>query len=191
MVNATLAQCLATGDANIGFKSFVQECLSDQEIANTGNVISAEELKNLFINEQAQAASLIISLQGIADLHTQGGLTTDQLNSQNNDLNNTVIDLQNQIAEVANDIEVANQSFLQKAVNEPKKSSFLGNLQDISLGAFFLSLIVLGVILAILQLLNPNNSIANRFGGLLAAFYTLLASLIILIVVYALLLEVA
>ena len=191
MVKGDIAECLATGDANRGFKSFVQTCLSDQEIANTGNVISAEELKNLFIDEQAQSASLLVSLQGIADLRTQGGLTADQLTSQNHDLTNTVIDLQNQIAEVANKIEVANQTFLQKAVNEPKESSFLGNLQDISLGAFFLSLIVLGVILAILQLFNPNNSITNRFGGLLAAFYTLLASLIILIVVYALLLEVA
>jgi len=188
MVKGNVADCLTDKDT---FSQFVSQCLSDGDISRTGSVISNQDLKNLFIDQQAQAQSLLQSLQSISDLKNGAGLTSPDLDKQKKDLDKTIQELEDQIQKVDNQIEVANQTFIEKVIDTPTSSQVFGNLQDISLGVFFISLIVLGIILAILQLLNPQNTVSNKYGGLLAAFYTLLTFGVIIIVVYALLIEIA
>jgi len=191
MVNLDNSACLPTGTAQIGFREFVSQCLNDGDKARTGNVISYEDLKNLFIDQQAQAQSLLQNLQAIFDLKNGANINLPDLGKQKKELEKTIKVLEDQIQEVDNQIEVANQTFIEKVIDTPPSSQVFGNLQDISLGVFFISLIVLGIILAILQLLNPQNTVSNKYGGLVAAFYTLLTFGVIIIVVYALLIEIA
>ena len=188
MVKGNIATCLTNKET---FTQFVSQCLSEQDIARTSTVISGQDLKNIFTDQQAQAGSILVSLQGVSDLKGQAGITSLDLSKEKDDLDNTIKDLDDKIQDLENQIEVANQTFIGKVIDTPKSSQLLGNLQDISLGVFFLSLIVLGIILSIIQLLNPHNTVSNTYGGLLAAFYTLVVFLIIIIVIYALLIEIA
>jgi len=188
MVKGDVSSCLTNKNT---FSDFISQCLTDQDVARTGNVISKSDLTDLFTDQQAQAQSLLQSLQGLSDLKNGAGLTSPDLDKQKKELENTIQELEDQIQEVDNQIEVANQTFIEKVIDTPKNSSVLGNLQDISLSVFFISLVVLGIILAILQLLNPQNTVSNKYGGLVAALYTLLTFVVIIIVVYALLIEIA
>jgi hypothetical protein len=184
MVKGNIATCLTNKDT---FTQFVSQCLSDKDIVRTSTVIPGQDLKNLFIDQRAEASSLLQNLQSISDLKGQANLTSPDLNKQKNELDNTIQELTDKIQDVENQIEVANQTFIEKATNTPKSSQFLGNLQDISLGVFFLSLIILAIILAIIQFIKSN----SLYEGLAAAFYTLAIFFIIIIVVYALLTEIA
>jgi gas vesicle protein len=180
MVVATEARCLTSGSFNTGFQSFIQTCISSADTARSLHVINTDDIKTIFQNEQDTATDLITSFQGIQTILG----TTNVNQSKLDDLTNTLDTINKKIEDTNSEIEVENQKFISSVTDAPKKSDYLGNLQDIALGLFFFSLFLITIILTVIQYARPG-------GSLKLAGYTLLGMLVAILVIYGLLKEIA
>ena len=180
MVVATEAKCLRSGSFNAGFNSFIQQCISPSDIGRSRNIIKADDIVTIFENEQAASLDLLTTFNGIEKLRDSSDVSQGTLNNLNTQLDN----IKNKIDEIDSQIEVENQKFLTNVTTAPKKTSYLGNLQDIALGLFFFSLIIITIILSFIQYSKPE-------GSFKAAAYTFLGMVIAIVVIYGLLKEIA
>ena len=177
---ATEAQCLTSGDFNRGFQSFIKTCVSTEDNARSFNIIRAQEIDDIFVNEQASASDLLTTFNGVKVLLNNSNVNRSTLDN----LNNNLTEIQNKIEEVDSKIEVENQKFLTRVTDAPKKTDYLGNLQDVALGFFFFSLILLTIIITIIQYSKVE-------GSLKLALYTFIGMIVGIVVIFGLLKEVA
>jgi len=184
MVNLNIASCLAGGSNYNTFNSFLSTCMSSSEASQSENLITTNDIKEVFNKEQAKANDLLTALNGVKDFGATTGTDSISLVSKSLNLDEKINLLQTEIDDTNLMIETANQIFLDKLTTAPKKSSVLANLQDVSLGIFFGSLILLTIIFTILQYSKTN-------GSLKTALITFIVMVVIIVIIFAILKEVA
>jgi hypothetical protein len=184
MVNLSIASCLAGGSNYNTFTSFLSTCMDSSEFSQSVNLIKTDDIKELFNNEQAKANDLLTALNGVKDFGATTGTDSVGLVYKSLNLDEKINVLQAEIDDTTLMIETANQIFLDKIYTAPKKSSVLANLQDVSLGIFFGSLVLLTIIFTILQY-------AKTDGSLKKSLITFLVMIVIIVIIFANLKEVA
>lgn len=180
-VDNSRAQCLATGTLGSSFQDFMRQCVTEN--TNINNVINKNDLTQLLDNEAAKQDDLITSLRGIKDRMGPNSGIQDTV-SQIRTLESEIAKLNKQIQENQDSAETENQKFLEAITEAPKETSTLSNLNDVALFVFFISLVILAIVMTIIQYIRPDGSAKK------AAFTFLTMSLFILIV-YALTKEIA
>ena len=184
MVNLNIASCLAGGSNYNSFNSFLSTCMSSSESSQSINLIKTDDIKELFNKEQAKATDLLTALNGVKDFAGTTGTDSISLASKSLNIDEKINAVQTEIDDTNLMIETANQVFLDKITIAPKKSNVLANLQDVSLGIFFGSLILLTIIFTILQYSKAD-------GSLKKSLITFLVMVVIIIIIFAILKEVA
>ena len=184
MVVLTNSQCTASGAFQQGFSQFITNCVSSDDLSAINNVIRPTDINDIITTEKSIQDDLLTSLQGIKDLRSLGGLNAADQVSSAADIASQIAGINKKIQDNENETEVQNQIFLQSVTNAPKKTSRLSNLNDISLGVFFGSIFILLIVLTVIQGTKIN-------GSLTLAIYTLIGGIIVTIIIYALVKEVA
>jgi hypothetical protein len=180
----TGASCTAATGFQQGFSQFISACASDPDKANRTNIINPSEIRDIITHEQAIQEDLLTSLRGIRDLKNLGGANTVGQTESAATITAQIAEIDKQIKDIDNQTEVQNQVFLQSITSAPKKTSRLANLNDISLGIFFGSIFIFIVVITVIQGTKIN-------GSLKMALYTLIGGIVMTIVIYALVKEVA
>jgi len=184
MVVLTNSQCTANGAFQTGFSQFITTCTSPADQSTMNNIIKSSDIINIITHEKAMQDDLITSLSGIRDLRSLGGVNSADLVGKVTELNSQIAKLEQQKADNESQTDVQNQIFLQTITDAPKKTSRLANLNDVALGVFFGSIFIFTIIITIVQ--------ATKVGGSLTiAFYTFIGMIVMTIIVYALVKEVA
>ena len=184
MVVLTNSQCTANGAFQTGFSQFITTCASPADDSAMNNIIKPSDITEIITREKAIEQDLITSLTGIKDLRSLGGVSGADLVGKVSNLNSQIAKLEQEKADNENQTDVQNQIFLQTVADAPKKTSKLANLNDIALGIFFGSIFIFTIIITIVQ--------ATKVGGSLTiAFYTFIGMIVMTIIVYALVKEVA
>jgi len=158
--------------------------MSSSEASQSINLIKTDDIKELFNKEQAKANDLLMALNGVKDFGATTATDSIGLISKSLNLDEKINIIQDEIDETSLMIETSNQIFLDKMYTAPKKSNVLANLQDVSLGIFFGSLILLTIIFTILQYSKTD-------GSLKTSLITFLVMVVIIIIIFAILKEVA
>ena len=184
MVLLSKAECTASGSFRTNFDNFINQCASQSDTSSINNIINPSDITELIENEKSIEDDLLTSLQGIKDLRTQGGVSTGNLRNQITSLQSRIESIKAQIKENEDKAEVQNQIFLQSVSSSPKKTSKLGNLNDLALGIFFTSIFIFIITITIVQITKIN-------GSLTYGLYTFISMIIITLVIYALIKEVA
>jgi hypothetical protein len=185
MVVLTNSQCTGSSATfQQGFSQFITACASDPDKANMNNIINPSEINDIITREQAIQQDLLTSLTGIRDLKNLGGANAAGQATSAADIASKIADVDKEMREIDNKIEVQNQLFLQNITKAPKNTSRLANLNDISLGIFFGSIFILIIVLTVIQGTKIN-------GSLKSALFTLIGGIIMAIVIYALVKELA
>ena len=184
MVVLTNSQCTANGAFQQGFSQFITTCASSADQSAMNNIIKPNDITDIITHEKSMQDDLITSLTGIKDLRSLGGVNSSDLIGKVNELNSQITKLEQQKADNESKTDVQNQIFLQTITDAPKKTSSLANLNDVALGIFFGSIFIFTIIITLVQATKVN-------GSLKLALYTLIGMIIMTIIVYALVKEVA
>ena len=184
MVNTTDARCLAPSPVQANFNSFIQTCANSADASRQGLTFVSAYFDGLFENEEQQSTKLLSAIDSIATFISGQGIDTRQIDGQLLGLKKSIEQMTNEISERRTQIETYNQKFMDRLIDAPKSTSRLGNLQDVSLTAFFGSLIFLALTLTVVQYLKVNGSVVT-------AIATLLGFTIFTLAIYALLRQVA
>jgi hypothetical protein len=183
MVLTTNSQCTASGAFQQQFSQFISTCASADDNSAINNIIKSDDIKGIIEDEQAVLGDLISSLTGLKDLRTPGSVSEDPV-ARRSSLEKQMTDIEAKIKENTNKIDAQNQMFLQGITSAPKKTNTLANFNDLSLFIFFGSFFVFTVVVTVIQGTKIN-------GSLKTSAYTLIGMLVIGIVLYALIKEVA
>lgn len=184
MVVLTNSQCTASGAFQQGFSQFISACASTADQTAMNNVISSSDINDIITHERAIQQDLLTSLTGLRDLKNLGGANAVGQVASAANIEEQIANINQKIQDNDNQIEIQNQIFLQSITKAPKNTSRLANLNDISLGIFFGSIFILIILLTVIQGTKVN-------GSLKMAIFTLLGGIVITIIIYALVKEVA
>lgn len=184
MVLLTNSQCTANGAFQQGFSQFITTCASPTDQSAMNNIIKPADIIDIITHEKSMQQDLQTSLTGIRDLRSIGGVNSGDLLGKVNDLNSQIKKMEQEKIDNENQTDVQNQIFLQTVTDAPKKTSSLANLNDVTLGVFFGSIFIFTIIITIVQATKVN-------GSLKLALYTLIGMIIMTIIVYALVKELA
>jgi hypothetical protein len=184
MVVLTNSQCTANGAFQTGFSQFITNCASPADDSAMNNIIKPSDITEIITREKAIEQDLLTSLTGIRDLRSLGGVNGADLVGKVTDLNSQIEKLEKEKSDNESKTDVQNQIFLQTVTDAPKKSTSLANLNDVALGIFFGSIFIFTIIINIVQATKVNGSITM-------GLYTLIGMIVVTIIVYALVKQVA
>lgn len=189
MVNKNNATCLpGTGSGstslNQSFQEFLTSCASSDDISRMENLITFQSIKELFEQERSNADDLIRSLQNLRTLKNTAKLKIEELATKHSGIDNDINTLKETISATEQQVESANEQFMQTITEAPEKTHSLANFQDLALGVFFLSLFILTGLFTVVQWMRPD-------GGIKTGFMTFGGMSILILIIYALLKEVA
>ena len=176
-------QCTKSSVLEQNFSLFISQCTSPADRSARQNLINPNDITEIIQKEKAIYDDLITSLRGINDLKGSGGSAAGQTANVAS-INEQIEKVEQERKEIDTKTEVQNQIFLQSITKAPKKTSRLANLNDISLGIFFGSIFIFIVVVTVIQGTKIN-------GSLTTALYTLIGGIVMAIVIYALVKEVA
>jgi hypothetical protein len=189
MVNKNNATCLpGTGvgstSLNQSFQEFLKTCASPEDMSRMENLITFQSIKEIFEQERSNADDLIRSLQNLRTLKNTAKLKIEELATKHSGIDNDIEVLKEKIAFTEQQVDAANEQFMETITEAPTKSHSLANFQDLALGVFFTSLFILTILFTIVQWMRPD-------GGFMTALMTFGGMVLLSLIVYALLKEVA
>ncbi len=182
-VNKHLAQCISSGTLYNNFQSFMNQCITAEDSQAINNVLNPNDFKTIIDNERAKQDDLMASLQGIASRAGPNSGASDTVQTANN-LQSQLAEINKKIQKNEREADAQNQIFLERVTDAPKKTNKLANLQDVTLGVFFISLLILTIVITIIQY-------AKKDGSFKRAGFTFLVMCLVILILYALLKEVA
>jgi hypothetical protein len=182
MAGTPNAACLSP--TTTSYSTYIANCMNTADTVNMNNLITQTDFTELLTVQEALATDTLTKLRNINDNLDQGGANIESVNNTVKSISEEITNIENEIANKKNEIEAISQDFIESITTSPKEINTFGNIQDVALAAFFISFIILIFTLCLVQYSKPG-------GSLLIAFYTFLAMVILLMVIYAIIQQVA
>jgi hypothetical protein len=182
MPNTTKSECTAATLTTMAFQTYINTCLSADEQSQANNLISGPTLTNIFDKEKAIQTDLITSLNGVKALNSSGLKIVPSI--EIGSLNTKLTNINKEIKDNENQTEVNNQKFLQSITTAPKSTYLLANYQDVSLMFFFGSMVIFTIVVTIVQF-------SKKDGSLKGAATLFMTMVVVMLVIYGLLKEIA
>ncbi len=183
MVNLSNPGCTAAGALQLPFMEYVKQCTTSNDTARALNFLKFQEIKEQFEKERAQADSLLRSIQNIRSLKTSKKMRDQDTAEKNRQIDDEIQEAKEELANLTSQTDAANEQFMETVVDAPKESSRFANYQDLAIGSFFGSFLILTIILMIIQYMRPD-------GGGWTAVKTLGGMIVIGIIIFAILREI-
>jgi hypothetical protein len=180
----TDARCLNPGATD--FNTYVSVCRTSSDIAraNTFFSNSTQVYKDTFQKLRAQFDDLLVTGDASNTMAELAGSTTTQTNTELNSLSKKKDVLMAEIDGYRRQAESADKSFLEDVLHGTPKEELVPTLQDATLLLFWAGYLILAVTLVLVRFGSPG-------GGWRAGLVALVIMLLVTLVLFALLRQVA
>lgn len=184
--DASKAKCLVNTAETLNFNNYVNTCRTSQDTIRANNLFSSSisNFQDTFKQLRGEFDNLIIIGANTSIMSTLTGSTTNEVNSQINELSKKKDTLLSELKSTRAQAEAADRNFMDKIMHGPQEKELAPSLQDASLMLFWFGWLLMTLVIVAVRWLSPG-------GSWRSGLFTFVLMILVTMCVYAILQQVA
>lgn len=170
------------------FQQFMNTCADDTD-KRSRRIFRETDFLPVLDTQKTIAEQQLATLRNYTEFRKNSSTQASDFSAKVQSLEEQIIEMKQKLSDIQNESEVSTVEFLDQKNDAPTGTRSFGNLQDIALFVFFLSLIILAFTIVSLQLFKIGED--GYFGAIKRALLTLVGFAIFILVTYAVIKEIA